>query len=71
MGSKGKKPRANGMHRCPRCRSILVQPVDIQEEDGGRWFVQLRCPDCEWRRRGSYSKTEVDRYTHELDRGDQ
>jgi hypothetical protein len=58
-----------GMHACPSCSSEMVQPAHWFEEGNGYWHVELRCPECEWWGRGSYSQTEVDRYDEELDRG--
>jgi predicted RNA-binding Zn-ribbon protein involved in translation (DUF1610 family) len=62
---------ADGMHACPNCSSVLVQPVDWHEQGSGHWNVELRCPECEWWGQDSYSQTEVDRYDEELDRGGQ
>jgi hypothetical protein len=58
-----------GMHTCPSCSSILVQPVNWQEQSDGAWLVELRCPECEWWDCESFSQGEVDRYDEELDRG--
>jgi hypothetical protein len=62
---------AEGMHACPSCSSALVQPVNWHEQGGGYWHVELRCPECEWWGRESYSQSEVDTYDEELDRGGQ
>jgi hypothetical protein len=71
MGFQGKKQSANGMHCCPRCDSILVQPVSCHEQGNGRLNVELSCPECEWWGRDSYSQDEVHRYDDEIDRGEQ
>jgi hypothetical protein len=71
MDFQGKKKSANGMHGCPNCDSILVQPVDWHEQRNGLWNAELRCPECEWWGRDNYSRDEIDRYEDELDRGDQ
>jgi hypothetical protein len=60
-----------GMHVCPKCSSGFVQPVHWFEQGEGHWHVELRCPECEWWGRGSYSQPEVDRFDEELDRGGQ
>lgn len=60
---------AEGMHVCPGCGGELVQPVKWFEHGCERWQVELRCPDCDWWGRGSFSQSEVDRYDDELDRG--
>lgn len=62
---------AEGMHACPSCSSVLVQPVNWHEQGDGHWNVELRCPECEWWGMDSYSQTEVDHYDEELDRGGQ
>ena len=66
----GRKSAA-GMHSCPDCSSILVQPVNWHEQGDGAWNVELRCPECEWWGRNTYSQSEVDTYDEELDRGGQ
>ena len=71
MGFRSKNQSANGMHCCSKCHSTLVQPVNWHEQGDGHWNVELRCPECEWWDRDSYSKTEVDHYAEELDRGGQ
>jgi hypothetical protein len=60
-----------GMYGCPSCSSVLVQPLSWHEHGDGCWTVELRCPECEWRGRHSYSLEELDRYDEELDRGAQ
>jgi len=60
-----------GMHVCPNCSSNLVQPVQWFEQGGSNWHVELRCPECDWWGRGSFSQSEVDRYDEELDTGAQ
>src|SRR5262249_15886916 len=60
-----------GMHACPKCDSLLVQPVNWFEQGDGHWHVELRCPECEWWGRASYPQLEVDRFDEELDRGGQ
>jgi hypothetical protein len=62
---------AEGMHSCPSCSSILVQPVNWHEQGDGAWNVELRCPECEWWGRDTFSQSEVDIYDEELDRGGQ
>jgi hypothetical protein len=71
MASQSKKESANGMHRCPTCDSILVQPVNWHVQGDGYWNVELRCPECERWGWHSYTRAEIDRYEVELDRGDQ
>ena len=60
-----------GMHTCPSCSSVLVQPSSWREQPDGHWLVELHCPECEWWDCDSFSQREVDRYDEELDRGAQ
>jgi RNase P subunit RPR2 len=62
---------AEGMHACPSCESVLVQPANWHEQGDGNWHVELRCPECDWWGRETYSQAEVDQYDEELDRGGQ
>jgi hypothetical protein len=62
---------AEGMHSCPSCSSVLVQPVNWHEQGDGAWNVELRCPECERWFRDTYTQSEVDTYDEELDRGGQ
>jgi hypothetical protein len=57
------------MQSCPSCASALVQPIGWHEQGDGCWNVELRCPECEWRGKDSYSLEELERYDEELDRG--
>jgi RNase P subunit RPR2 len=70
MGFQTKQQSANGMHCCPNCDSILVQPVNWHNQGDGYWKIELRCPECEWWGRDSYSRDESGHYALELDRGD-
>jgi hypothetical protein len=63
--------RSEGMHVCAECSSVLVQPVNWFELGEGQWSVELRCPECEWWGRDSFSQSDVDGYDEELDRGGQ
>jgi hypothetical protein len=71
MGFQSNKQSTNGMHRCPTCGSILVQPINWHQQGDGYWNVELRCPECERWARDSYSRAEIDRYDEELERGGQ
>jgi hypothetical protein len=57
------------LHLCPSCSSGLVYPVDWEEAGPDHWEVCLRCPDCEWSDRGTFSQDDVERFDEELDRG--
>ena len=61
--------QAEDIHICPSCNSSLVVPVDWAPSTGGRWLVDLRCPECEWTGGGTYSQHVVDRYDETLDVG--
>jgi hypothetical protein len=42
---------AEGLHVCLDCDSRLVYPTDWEEEGPDKWYVDLHCPNCDWRRR--------------------
>jgi hypothetical protein len=67
----GSTRSVEGMHVCPSCSSSLVQPAQWFEQGEGRWHVDLRCPECDWWGRGSFSQDDVDGFDEELDRGAQ
>jgi hypothetical protein len=71
MAPQSKKQAADGMHRCPTCDSILVQPVNWHQQGDGYWNVELRCPECEGCGSDSYTRAEIDRYEAELNCGGQ
>lgn len=60
---------SGGLHRCPFCASALVYPIDWAPAPAGRWHVDLRCPNCEWRGEGAYEQDVVDRFDDTLERG--
>lgn len=47
----------------------MVQPVRWFEQGDRHWHVDLRCPECEWTDRGSFTQDQVDDFDAELDRG--
>lgn len=49
------------LHRCPCCSSDLVYPVRWEERVQEHWRLELRCPNCEWRRRGEFAPAELER----------
>jgi hypothetical protein len=58
------------LHLCQTCGSNLVQPMDLEPRGPGRWYVELRCPNCAWGRDGIHRQAEVDRFDDELARGE-
>lgn len=57
------------LHTCPACESPLVYPTAWEEIADTQWHVELRCPDCEHRRHGTFSQVTVEAFDEELDRG--
>jgi hypothetical protein len=57
------------LHVCTDCASTLVYPTDWQEAGADHWEVDLRCPNCEWRRSGVFHQSIVESFDDELDRG--
>lgn len=37
------------LERCPRCASLLVQPLRWRRLHADRWELHFRCPDCDER----------------------
>jgi hypothetical protein len=58
-----------GLHVCPACDSVLVQPVAWSEADPGKWDLLLSCPNCHWSCEGTYTEDEVHALEEELDAG--
>lgn len=58
-----------GLHVCPDCDGQLVYPIAWHCESRWRWYVELRCPDCEWWGDGVFSQGEVERFDEVLDEG--
>lgn len=55
------------LHICPACGSGLVYPVEWGPVGACRWRVELRCPECEWERAGTYEQSVLDRFDAVLD----
>jgi hypothetical protein len=60
---------AQGLHVCAQCNSKLVYPTDGNQEGDGYWYIELRCPDCDWTSRGIFEHRMLDEFDRELDRG--
>ncbi len=56
---------------CPACGSEFVHPVDWAEGPCGskRWWVRLRCPECESERCGVFGHALCEALDDELDEG--
>ncbi len=62
--------KARALHRCESCSSELVYPIDWAQE-GERWRVTLRCPECEHVDNGSFDQGSVDVFDECLEEGTQ
>lgn len=61
---------APGLHVCPQCSSLLVQPTCWEQAgDRGHWRLWRRCPECGWHCDGVHGEVEIDAYDEELDFG--
>jgi hypothetical protein len=61
---------ATGLHVCPECSSVLVQPTCWEQTaERGHWRLWRRCPECSWNRDGIHGEREIDAYDEELDNG--
>lgn len=52
---------------CPRCDRDLVYPVDWEPAGRRGWSISLRCPECEWRKKGVFPQEVADRFDDALD----
>lgn len=57
------------MHVCEQCSSDLVYPVAWEERTEDSWFVERRCPNCEWRHEGEFHQSEVEIFDDVLNEG--
>ncbi|HEX8854930.1 MAG TPA: hypothetical protein VF752_04965 [Thermoleophilaceae bacterium] len=57
------------LHVCPACGSALVQLVAQDESESNRWWLTLRCPECETISAGEFDQTAVEALERELERG--
>jgi hypothetical protein len=61
---------ATGLHVCPRCSSLLVQPTCWEQAgDRGHWRLWRRCPECGWHCDEVHGEAEIDAFDEELDFG--
>ena len=58
-----------GLHICPECDSLLVQPIDWAEAPEGFWELVLECPNCFWTDEGVFDQDQVDQLEEHLDEG--
>ena len=56
------------LETCLVCRKDFVNPVDWEPLDGGRWWMLLRCGECDTWRQVTVSDAVAARYDAELDR---
>jgi hypothetical protein len=54
------------LEACRCCTSTLVYPIDWREASNGRWELELRCPNCEWRVRDVFTQEQVERFDETL-----
>jgi hypothetical protein len=54
------------LERCPMCAAESVCPVRWHEVGDSHWYVELRCPECEWRASNVFDQETVDRYDDAL-----
>jgi hypothetical protein len=56
------------LETCLVCRTDFVNPVDWEPLDGGRWWMLLRCGECDTWRDVTVTDAVAERYDAELDR---
>ncbi len=57
------------LHVCDACSSDMVYPVSWDERSDETWFVERRCPNCEWRHEGEFHQSEVEVFDDVLNDG--
>lgn len=57
------------LHICPECDSTLVYPTLWHRHAYRRWWIERRCPNCEWTSEGVHSEYEVGEFDEILDAG--
>lgn len=53
---------------CINCNSDLVYPFNWEDVADSRWWIELRCPECEYVREGTFYQIEVENFDRFLDR---
>lgn len=59
-----------GLLVCRGCRSRLMYPADCEEHERDRWYIQLKCPDCDGGEWASFDIDMLDALDRELDRAE-
>jgi hypothetical protein len=59
---------ATELETCLVCGRDFVNPVDWEPLDGGRWWMLLRCGECDTWRELTVPDAVAERYDAELDR---
>jgi hypothetical protein len=55
------------LETCLVCNRDFVNPVDWEPLDGGRWWMLLRCGECDTWREVTVTDAVAERYDSELD----
>lgn len=56
-----------GLLVCTNCGSPLMHPIDCEEHGHDRWYLELRCPECESVRPGLFDLDMLNELDSELD----
>lgn len=59
----------HALHVCEDCSSDLVYPVAWEERSDDTWYVERRCPNCEWDHEGEFHQSEVEIFDDVLNEG--
>ncbi len=62
-------PVVDGLHVCPECRSVLVQPRDWHDAGPDHWLLSRFCPDCWWTGEDRYEQEVMEAFDVALDDG--
>lgn len=64
----GARP-AQHLHICRCCDSELIQASEWEDAGDDHWQLRLRCPNCGWCRRGTFSSIQLAALEDHLDVG--
>jgi hypothetical protein len=59
----------SSLHICGTCGSSLVHPLSIETRGEDRWWLELRCPECDGLAEGVFGRHTIEEFERELDRG--
>ncbi len=62
-------PTVDGLHVCPECRSVLVQPREWHDAGPDHWLLERYCPECWWTGEERFAQDVMESFDVTLDDG--